>query len=333
MKRTKATTDVNAWRRVKLAPVTLLYGNNDYLAQRASEKLRAQFRQAHGEIERIEVSAKDYKRAELLTLTSPSLFGLAKLVYVTDLAQMSAAFLEDMLAYLNNFDTQNCLILRHSGGNRGKKLLDVLRAESGFNVLDCKEIKRDQDKLNFIRDEFAEHNKKIDPSAATLLLAAAGSDTAELAAACQQLIADGPDHITEDFTHRYYAGRIEVTAFKVSDQAVQGNSRAALQLLRQALDTSVEPIPLIGALASRMRTIARVHGRSGPARELAADLKLAPWQVEQAMRDSRRFSQDDFARIFKALAQADAQLKGEASYPAYAVEQAVLTISQAAGGR
>ncbi len=39
---------------------------------------------------------------------------------------------------------------------------------------------------------------------------------------------------------------------------------------------------------------------------------MAPWQVEQAQRDGRRFTGEQIARIVQLLADADAQLKGRA---------------------
>ena len=74
------------------------------------------------------------------------------------------------------------------------------------------------------------------------MLTAAASDTAELAAACQQLLSDVPGDITEEAVNRYYGGRTEVTAFRVSDAAISGNAPEALRLLRHSLATGTEPI-------------------------------------------------------------------------------------------
>ena len=127
--------------------------------------------------------------------------------------------------------------------------------------------------------------------------------------------------------NRYYGGRTEVTAFRVGDAAFTGNAAEALRLLRHALATGTEPIPLLGALAMRIRNIARVHHVRARAQELAREVGMAPWQVEQAQRDGRRFTGEQIARIVQLLADADAQLKGEGLDPVYAVERAVLAIA------
>ena len=76
-----------------------------------------------------------------------------------------------------------------------------------------------------------------------------------------------------------------------------------------------------------MRNIARVHHVRASAQELAREVGMAPWQVEQAQRDGRRFTGEQIARIVQLLADADAQLKGEGLDPVYAVERAVLAIA------
>lgn len=326
---TRARTGNNtAWRTLELAPLVLLYGSDDYFAQRSKERLRQLFKDREGSYELTSLSAKDYRAGQLTVVTSPSLFDEPKIVEVENLAQMSDNFLADALAYAQAPSDSTVVVLSHSGGNRGKKLIDTVRASRTFPLVECKPLKTEKDKIDFVLYEFRSLGKKITPGAATAL-AQATSDTAELASACRQLAEDGPESIDEATVDRYYGGRTEVTAFKVSDAAVAGNSREAIKLLRQALDTGSDPIPMLGALAARMRNIAKVHGTRGGASQLASELKIAPWQVEAAQRDSRRYTPSDLATIMQVLADTDAALKGENLDPLYPLEKAVLTVSRA----
>ena len=79
----------------------------------------------------------------------------------------------------------------------------------------------------------------------------------------------------------------------------------------------------------RVRTIAQVHGRRDSPAQLARDLGMAPWQAEQAQRDARRYAPEALGEVIRALAEADAQVKGEAQDPIYALERAVLTLATA----
>ncbi|MDO4898852.1 MAG: DNA polymerase III subunit delta, partial [Rothia sp. (in: high G+C Gram-positive bacteria)] len=83
----------NAWRTVHLAPLVLLYGSDEYFAQRAKERLRSLYKQQEGSYELTSLSAKDYRAGQLDVVTSPSLFDEPKIVEVDNVAQMNDSFL------------------------------------------------------------------------------------------------------------------------------------------------------------------------------------------------------------------------------------------------
>ena len=324
--RRPAPTAGPTWRDVEPTPLILLTGPEDYLAARARDRVRTALKDRRGPVELSTVDAAAYAPGQLAALASPSLFDDAKLIHVSNLAAMNDDCLADGLAYDQAPDPDVVVLWEHSGGNRGKKLLDALKA-AGAAVVECKPLKNDRDKTDFIVTEFRTHRRRIDPDAARALAAAVGSSTAELAAACAQLLSDGPESISFDDVEKYYGGRVEATAFKVTDAALAGRAESALKLWRQALDTGVDPVPMVGALAAKLRTIAQVHGTRGGAGQLAQRIGAAPWMVERAQEESRRFSEEDLVRALRALAEADAQVKGEGRDPAYAVERAITTIA------
>lgn len=320
------------WRDIEPGPVILLYGPEEYFAAQARRRIVAEVRASRGDVEVHEMSAKDYSSGSLAMATSPSLFGDARVVVVSEVEKMNDDFLAEAVPYVEASDPESVVILHHGGGNRGKRLIDSVKKQ-GHPVVECKPLKTDRDKTDFVHQTFRVEQRRIEPDAARMLIAAAGSDVSELAAACHQLIADGPATITDQFVEKYYGGRVEVTAFKVADAAVGGNSGFALRALRQALDSGVDPVPLVGALAARVRHIAQVHGRRENPNSLAKSLGMAPWQVEQAQRDARRFSSESLSHVIRGLATADAQVKGEAQDPVYALERAVLNLSTAGSRR
>lgn len=320
------------WRQVQPAPVVLLTGPEDYLAGRAMESIRRQCRAEAPDTEVIRIDAAAYAAGELTLIASPSLFGEAKLIEVANLAHMSEDFLNDTLGYLGDPAPDTVLVLHHSGGNRGKKLLDAVKAAKA-PVVDCQPFKKDADKADFVTQEFRAAKRRIDGGAVRALVSAVGSSLSELAAACQQLMNDASGEITEEVVEKYYGGRVEATAFKVADAALAGRAGAALSMLRHALATGVDPVPLVAALAMKVRAVARVADLRGSSAALAKDLGMAPWQVDQARRDAQRFSSESLVQAVQVLAEADAQVKGAGRDPVYAVERAVTVIALAASGR
>ncbi|ALE92199.1 DNA polymerase III subunit delta [Arthrobacter alpinus] len=317
------------WRDVPIAPVVLLFGPEEYIASRALDGLRKKLRAHNPELELTTLDAGQYTSGKLGMIASPSLFSEPKLIEVAGLSAMSDDFLVDALAYLKDPAPDVTLVLIHSGGARGKKLVDALKA-AGTPRVDCLALKKDQDKAAFVSSEFQLVRRRIDAPAVRALVAALGASLAELAAACQQLIADTTGTVDTAAVDKYYGGRVEATAFRVADAALAGNGPVALSTLRHALATGVDPVPLVAALAMKIRQVAKVHSARGSSAQLAGELGMAPWQVDAARRDAGHWSGDGLIAAIKVLAEADAQVKGAAKDPVYAVERAVITIATSA---
>lgn len=224
------------------------------------------------------------------------------------------------------------MLLRHAGGVRGKRLLDAIRAGTGGAIeVSCPELKGDVEKADFVTAEFAAAGRRITPPAVRALVSAYSDDLAELASTARQLIDDTVDDVTPELVARYTGGRVETTAFEVVDAAVAGRHGDALVLLRQAIASGADPVPIVAAFAAKVRAMAKVVGARGSGAELAGRLGLAPWQVDRARRDVQAWSDDGLAVAIEAIATADAAVKGAERDPVYAVERLVGVV--AARGR
>ncbi|WP_442864738.1 DNA polymerase III subunit delta [Arthrobacter sp. HY1533] len=317
------------WRDVPLAPVVLLFGPEDFLASRATDDVRRKLRAQNPELELTTLDASNYSPGQLGMIASPSLFSEPKLIEASGLAAMNDDFLQDVLSYIKDPAPDTMLLLSHAGGTRGKKLLDALKA-LGAPRVECQPLKKDAEKAQFVSAEFSLNKRRIDAAAVRALVAAVGASLSELAAACSQLISDTTGMVSSDDVDKYYGGRVEATAFRVADAALAGNGPVALSTLRHALATGVDPVPLVGALAMKVRQVAKVFSARGSSAQLARDLGMSPWQVDAARRDAGHWTGPALATAIKVLAEADAQVKGEAKDPVYAVERAVTVIATAA---
>ena len=311
------------------AAVVLVGGPEDYLGSRAMDRIRAQVRAAAPDVEVSRLNAGSYAPGVLEMNVSPSLFGEQKLIEVEGLEAMNDAFLADALKYLSRPEPDAVLVLRHGGGVRGKKLLDAVKA-GGWPVVDCQPLKKDTDKVAFVMNEFKAAARRINPDAVQALVNAVGTHLAELAAACSQLIADATTAVDVELVDKYYGGRVEATGFKVADAAMAGNAPLALSTLRHALATGADPVPIVAALAAKLRGLAKVAGAQGSSSQIAKQLGMQPWLVEQAQRDVRRWTPEGLVRSIQVTAEADAQVKGLSRDPVYAVEHAVTVIATSA---
>lgn len=320
-----STAKTLAWNQARLAPVVLVKGSEVLLADRAVASLLAAAKKRDTQVEVTWLEAAVYEPGTLRTLTSPSLFGEERCIVVTGVEAATDAFLTDVLGYLTDPAPDASLVLRHAGGVRGKKVVDAVSG-AGFPVVACDPVKRDADKVAFARQEFDDAKRPVDSYALRALVDALGNDLAALVAGCAQLIADTSGPITADDVRRYYAGRVEASSFAVADAMALGDGPAAIRLLRHAFATGAEPVPMVGALALKVRTLVKVQATRGRGGSPGRDLGLASWQLDKANRELAGWTPEGLAVAITAIAAADAEVKGGGRNAEYAVERAVLRV-------
>ncbi|MDR8018641.1 DNA polymerase III subunit delta [Nesterenkonia aerolata] len=317
------------FRTVEPAALMLLKGPEDYVAARAMDRIRGSLRESAPELEYTRLDASQAAAGELGTLASPSLFGEDRLILVEDLAQSTDALISDALALLAEPSDGATVVFRHTGGNRGKKLLDALNSQAV--VIDCSAVKSDAEKMDFLRRELQASGRQMRPDAARALIAAAGGTLSDLGSALRQLLRDVAGEITEEHVDTYHGGRVEATAFKVADAAFDGRRDAATRLYRHAVATGVSPIAVTAALARKARQVAALVDHRGSPDALASALGAPPWQLRQAAETARRWQPQRAAAALEAVARADAEAKGASRTPEFAVERALWVIAGSTG--
>jgi DNA polymerase III subunit delta len=318
-----------SWDKVRPARVVLVSGTEDFLADRAIRLLRDILRAEDPSLEVNDLDASGYAPGELITLASPSLFAEPRMIRAAAVEKCSDDFLSETLRYLEAPADDTYLVLRHAGGMRGKKLLDAVRGGLGGGIeIICTELKKDSDKLDFAAAEFSSAGRRATPGALRAIVSAFSGDLAELAGACQQLLSDVDDDVTERTVEKYYSGRVETSAFRVADVAIAGRHGEALILLRHALASGADPVPLVAAFASKLRTMAKVSGERGSGAQLAQKFGLAPWQVDRARRDLQGWSDAGLGAAIQLLAETDAQVKGAGRDPVFALERMIGIVSR-----
>jgi DNA polymerase III subunit delta len=310
-------------------PYVLISGPEGVLAERAVASVLEALRVGDPSLEVIKLYAEGYQGGTLTMHASPSLFGGTTAIVVHDVDSAPDELQTDLLDYLAAPADEITLVVTHKGGMRGRKILDTLK-KAGARVIDCPLIKSDGDKTAFATNEFRSQGRKATHDAVRALVQAVGKDVRELAAACAQLVADTEGVVDEAMVEKYHGGKIEATGFKVADAAIAGQAGEALRLLRHAISAGDNPVPIVAVLAMQLRQMVRVGSAGrGPSGQLAKNLGMAPWQVDQARRKLSGWDPDGVGHAIQAVAAADFDVKGGGRDPVYAVERAILTICNA----
>lgn len=311
----------------------LILGSEGALADRALAKLSAQLREESAELTTL--FASELAHGEISDALAPSLFSDRRALIIRELQDLPEESKVEISRYLENPDSNLTLVMLHKGGVKGKALVEQIK-KSGAEVITCEPLKRESDKEDFVRNLFIDLGRKASPSAINALVSATGSDLRELAAAVSQLASDTPAGLIEEqHVNKYHQGRIETTGFDVADKVLDGNFAEALITLRHAVATGTDPVMITSAIASSLRGIAKVSGvnRTQKSFELAGELGMAPWQIDKSRRQLSGWNAETLTSAVEAIAKCDAQVKGGASDPIYALEQAISAISLARSGR
>lgn len=313
--------------------IYLLLGSEAALADRALSKILAELRELKAEITTL--FAGEVTVGEISDALSPSLFSERRALILRDLQDLAEEAKVEITRYLDAVDPTLTLVLVHKGGVKGKALLDQIK-KSKPELISCDPLKKESEKEEFVKNLFLDLGRKASPAAISALVNATGTDLRELSAAVSQLATDSPAGVIEDsHVNKYHQGKIETTGFDVADKVMEGNFAESLITLRHAITTGTDPVMITSAIASSLRGIAKVSGinRAQKSFELAGELGMAPWQIDKARRQLNGWNATTLTAAVEAIAKCDAQVKGGASDPIYALEQALSRICAARSGQ
>jgi len=307
----------------------LLLGSEGALADHALAKFNAELKEEKCEITTI--AASDAILGDISDALAPSLFSERRALIIKDLQDLPEESRDEITRYLDAPDDLTTLIFVHKGGVKGKALLDVIK-KAKPEIISCEPLKKEAEKEDFVKSLFLDSGRKATAGAIAALVGALGSDMRELQAAVSQICLDAQagKTIDEAIVDKFHQGRIETTGFDVADATLDGNLPGALVALRSALETGTDPVMITSAIASNLRSLAKVSGvnRSVKSFEVAGELGMAPWQIDKARRQLTGWSPRSIAKAVQAIALADAQVKGASSDPIFALEKALATITQ-----
>jgi DNA polymerase-3 subunit delta len=307
--------------------IYLILGPESALAERALTKLQAELKDEKCEVTTL--FAGDTIVGDIADALAPSLFSERRALIIRDLQDLPEENRPEIMRYIEAPDQLTTLIFLHKGGVKGKALIDAIKKVKP-QIIACEALKKEAEKSDFVKTLFLDLGRKASPAAVAALVGALGNDLRELAGAVTQISADAPAGVIDEMmVDKFHQGRIETTGFDVADATLEGNLPAALIALRSALETGTDPVMITSAIASSLRSLAKVSGanRNQKSFELAGALGMAPWQIDKARRQLNRWNPGQIADAVGAIAMADAEVKGAASDPIYALEKAVTKIA------
>lgn len=306
-------------------PVVLYVGPEELLLRRAAEQHLDTLRAERGDLDVIDVRGADVRERGLPDVRTASLFGAPRALLVREAHDVGADAAAALKELVEAGGGDAAVLLLASGTGRIQGLAKAVKAAGGrVDVAPPKEWDA-KGWSRLVADEFRVHRRTADDAAVQAVLGHAGLDVATIAEKVAQAVASAP-------TGRIGVGAVEAVvvghgnrgSFAVADAMCDREPARALELLRGALESGDDPVMVLGALVYRMRSVVAVAGAVDPS---AVGLGISPGQVRRLHGVRRNFGPGELTRAYRALADADREIKGGELPAAFAVERAVVAVA------
>lgn len=337
--------------------LTLVVGAEELLSDRAVSAVISAAKAIDPETDIREVGAGDLNRPAILELLSPSLFSERRVVVVRGLGtgkvddepddnagmdeavsasgRLDDAVVAALIEHNASKEADVHFVLVHRNANSGRAQLNALKKAKPA-VVDCKAPAK-KGYADFVSAEFSALDRPINAEVPDAMVLAVGRDLRALAAACGQLAADLPakQRIDRQAVESFFAGRVEVDAFAIADAVLAGRTAQALVVGRQALAGGSSGPAITAALAFNFRNLIKASSapRGVPLEQAAAEVGMRDWQLRKARQQLNGWTPDGVTRALRALAEADADVKGAAVDADYAIEQMIIKLGRARSAR
>jgi DNA polymerase III subunit delta len=313
--------------------ILLISGNAEFLADRTRARAVAAVLAEQPECEVATATATGLGPGELAGLTSPSLFSSTSALVLTQLEDLPDVAQQELIAYAAAPSPDVAVVLVQGSSQKGKKLLDQLRAQASVTEVKVEAPKYEREFAGWVRTELRDLGATVDEEAAALLVASVGQDLRALAGAADQLAStiEPGSPVTVEVVRRYFGGRADVRGFEIADAAIDGRINVALEQARWAETARVAPVLITSAFASGLRSLAKLADapRGLSDNDLAKHIGAPPFKIRALRRQLQSWDTASLATALDAVAGADIDVKGGSADPAYAVERMVLQVAAA----
>ena len=291
-------------------PVHLLWGEDPFLLREAALELVGPDVQAR------EIDGGQWLGGELADLATPSLFGEARALIVTDCRSLPDEGLREVTLYLAMPDPDAPLVLCATVSERAKAPAALVKLVEPVGSV--REVKLARKELTgWLVQRGKRRQLDLAPEGATALVETLGEDPAALDQGLVQLgSAFAGERLTRELVAQQFRGLGDQHIWDLCDRAFGRELEAAMRSLRTLLESREDALMILGGIASRLRDLLRM--RSLPDRMPAAELARAAglrfdWQARRYREQARRFSLEELVHIHAEIVEADRAMKSGAS--------------------
>lgn len=263
-------------------------------------------------------------------ISTPSLFSPQQIFQIDDAHEISAALLEEIVAFSKKIPAGSHLIICAPKLPRANGLMKLaIKAES---LIELEELKGANLK-KWATKECARHKlKPQDDLTIEALLRASEEDADSIVAMLQQIAdyVDGSEFSIVELS-ALFPEKIDQNDFELLDALIDGNSSRVLHLVKRLELAGKNPFMLIGMLARSYANYTRAAalGTEGLSPQaIQTKCGWTPWIGAKTCNAARKFKTSDLIKRLGAIISADSRLKNKSLGDFAVIEDLTLNLQR-----
>jgi DNA polymerase-3 subunit delta len=324
---------INLIKQEKIYPVYLFYGNENYLKEDISKKLRNKlidsayrelnYKVFYGEKLSINEVINDLKTLPMISKNKLLVIKEAEKINKNDETKLINYFNRPSLK--NNFST---LLIIYKESRPNKELITAIKRVGivvNFNVTDKEKL------ASWIKSKFRQSNKKITQEALFYLQSIAGSDLGRLFNEIEKIDIYTKDQkiIEKEDVMITIGGSEAVNIFKVLDSIGDKDIKNAIDGLVKLNQGNLHYLSIFAMIYRQIRLILQTKlllANGFNFKEIEKKLKLPYFVVEKIIKQSKKHTFKEIGKSYELLNIADLELKDSQKEPKIILEELVMNI-------
>lgn len=332
---------LNSIKRGVIAPIYLIYGEEQYLQEQVIHALRESLLTPDlAAFNYEEIAGEKCLPAQVVEAANVlPVFAEKRLVLVKNPSFLQSSKKEDgteaknsteqaLLDYCADPLLSTCLIIMVNGSvDKRRKLVKAI--EKKGQLLECKPL-RDNELRQWLREEAESQDYRIEPRALAYIEANGANDLrhlkqelAKLALYCQE---EGV--ITLAAAEKLLTKTSEANIFTLVDSLGERKSEQAIVELSHLLDQGEPPVRLLFMIARQYRLIIQVKelaSKGFSEKQISSELRIHPFVTGKILRQARYYQFAELEKILSLILECDLDLKTKGN-PRFTLEQLLLKL-------
>lgn len=335
--RRKASKRTALRNNATVESVFLLLGEDAYLREQFREEIISDhLERKDREFGLARVDLAEESLGEVLgRVMTPGLFATKQVLVLSRMEKIKEDDVKNLEAYFASPPEHAVLIFEAAKLDKrtraAKLLLNSCEVREADYPTDDAEI------LEKVLEFAAELKLRLSRDAAGGLVFAVGGNLALLRRELEKLDAytGSKQEVTAEDVAAVVTQAREFDVFEMAGFLADRRRSEALLRLRRMLDTGVQPIGVIGALAWVFRQLLRARKlpRNAPGWQAAKTLRMQGYRAEVMVRQAHKFSSAQLRRAIGLLLEADIALKSSAPDPEAVAETLVIALTEPVRGQ